>query len=206
LSFSYTKICYTESTDFGEETMPVVEVHVLEGYAPEAKSRLTTALTQAVRFVVPAPDDAITVLVHEYPSENYARGGTTRTPAPALPNPADLVLDYLRLMEARDLSAAEAMLSEEFEMVFPGTAPMRTLDALIEWAAPRYRSVTKTFRAVEAFQGDGAAVVYTRGDLAGEWHDGTPFEGIRFVDRFEVKGGKIARQEVWNDIAEVRPQ
>ena len=28
------------------------------------------------------------------------------------------------------------------------------------------------------------------------------FEGIRFVDRFEVAGGRITRQDVWNDLAE----
>jgi 4-oxalocrotonate tautomerase family enzyme len=186
--------------------MPVVELHVLEGYAPEEKSRLTTALTQAVRFVVPAPDEAITVMVHEYAAENYARGGVSRTPAPALPDPAALVLAYLKHMEARDLTAAQDMLAEGFEMIFPGAAPMQSLEALVDWAAPRYRFVTKTYEAVDAFQGSDAAIVYTRGTLAGEWPDGTPFEGIRFIDRFEVKGGQITRQEVWNDIAEVRPQ
>jgi len=185
--------------------MPIVEAHVLEGYSGTEKQRLTTALTQAVRFVVPAPDEAITVLLHEYPSDAYARGGVARTPAPALPDPGELVRRYLSLMEARDLDAAQALLAPGFEMVFPGTAPMRSLQELIDWAAPRYRFVTKTFDAIEAFQGDGAAVVYTRGTLAGEWPDGTAFDGIRFVDRFEVKAGQITRQDVWNDIAEVRP-
>jgi hypothetical protein len=47
-------------------------------------------------------------------------------------------------------------------------------------------------------------VVYIKGTLSGEWPDGTPFEGIRFIDRFEIKGGKLISQEVWNDIAEER--
>jgi len=29
-----------------------------------------------------------------------------------------------------------------------------------------------------------------------------PFEGVRFVDRFEVAGGLLTRQDVWNDLAE----
>jgi hypothetical protein len=29
---------------------------------------------------------------------------------------------------------------------------------------------------------------------------------VRFIDRFEVVGGLILRQEVWNDLAEVRPR
>lgn len=48
--------------------MPIVEAHILEGYSPSDKSRLTSALTDAIRFVVPAPDEAITVMLHEYPS------------------------------------------------------------------------------------------------------------------------------------------
>ena len=33
---------------------------------------------------------------------------------------------------------------------------------------------------------------------------GACFEGIRFIDRFEVIDGKITKQDVWNDMAEVR--
>ncbi|MEM9141148.1 MAG: nuclear transport factor 2 family protein [Pseudomonadota bacterium] len=185
--------------------MPVVEVHGLDGCASEARSRLTAALTQAIRSVDPAPDGAITVLIREGPAGTDANGGDTQTKPPALPDPCELVLKYLSLMEARDLSAAQAMLADDFEMIFPGTAPMRSLEELVEWAAPRYRSVNKTYDAIEAFQGDGGAIVYTRGTLAGAWPDGTPFNGIRFIDRFEVEGSKIIRQDVWNDIAEVRP-
>ena len=39
--------------------MPIIEAHILEGYSPDEKSRLTTALTDPERFVVPAPDEAI---------------------------------------------------------------------------------------------------------------------------------------------------
>jgi len=49
-----------------------------------------------------------------------------------------------------------------------------------------------------------ASVVYCRGTLQGQYHDESRFEGIRFIDRFEVIGGKIIKQDVWNDMAEVR--
>lgn len=184
--------------------MPIVEIHLLEGYDAEAKRRLGERLTDAVRFVVPAPPEAITVMVHEMKSEEYFRGGQTRTPAPPLPNPADLVRTYLSLMEAREIAAAEAMLGDGFQMVFPGTQPMKTLQELIDWAAPRYRFVKKTYEGFDAMQGTDAAIVYTRGTLSGEWPDGKAFAGIRFIDRFEVAGGKITRQDVWNDIAEIK--
>ncbi len=184
--------------------MPIVEAHVLEGYAPDAKRRLVRALTDAVRFVVPAPDEAITVMLHDYAAENYGRGGQMRQPAPALPDPEKIVLDYLAAMEAREIDRAQALLGEGFVMTFPGAEPMTSLAELIAWAKGRYRFVKKTYEASEAFHSNGAAVVYTRGTLAGEWPDGTAFEGIRFIDRFELTGGKITRQDVWNDLAEVR--
>ena len=185
--------------------MPIVEAHILEGYSPDDKLRLTTALTDAIRFVVPAPDEAITVMLHEHRPENYARGGERRSPAPALRDPVEIVRAYLDAMEARELAVAEGLLGPGFTMTFPGTGPMTTLADLVEWAKDRYRFVTKTYEAFEAFPSDGAAVVYTRGTLSGEWPDGSAFSGIRFIDRFALRDGKIVRQDVWNDIAEMRP-
>lgn len=184
--------------------MPIVEIHLLEGYDADAKRRLGEALTDAVRLVVPAPSEAITVMMHEMKTAEYYRGGQTRTPAPPLPDPADLVRTYLGLMEAREVAAAEAMLGTGFQMVFPGTPPMKTLQELINWAAPRYRFVKKTYEGFDAMQGVDAAIVYTRGTLSGEWPNGEAFADIRFIDRFEVTGGKITRQDVWNDIAEIK--
>lgn len=190
--------------------MPIVETHILEGYDGPEKARLVAALTDAIRFVVPAPDEAITVMLREMPAENYARGGQRRSPAPALPDPAAIVRAYLDAMEARDLAAAQSYLGDGFQMVFPGTAPMSSLTDLVDWAAGRYRFVTKTYDAMEAFAGGGAPagvrVVYARGTLAGEWPDGRPFSGIRFIDRFELTGDRITRQDVWNDLGESKLQ
>lgn len=184
--------------------MPVVEAHVMQGYTAEEQARLARALTGAVKLVVPAPDEAITVLIHEVAPAGYMRGGRGRAPAPALPDPCAVVLDYLARMEARDLDGACALLGAGFVMHFPGAAPMHELAELIDWSKGRYTRVAKTYDGVEALHADGAAVVYARGTLHGEWLDGTAFDGIRFIDRFEISGGRIIRQDVWNDMGEVR--
>ena len=119
-------------------------------------------------------------------------------------DPAKLVLEYLGRMESRDLVAAKSYLSDDFEMVFPGGTTMSTLEDLVNWAAPRYRFVKKMYESTEVLPDASDAVVYTRGTLSGAWPDGALFSGIRFIDRFEVRNGKIARQDVWNDIAETR--
>jgi len=48
--------------------------------------------------------------------------------------------------------------------------------------------------------------VYCTGTLEGVWLDGRAFSGVRFIDRFEVAEGRIRRQDVWNDLAEVAPR
>lgn len=187
--------------------MPIVELHVLDGYDSTEKQRLGEALTDAVRFVVPASPDLVTVMIHDLPRENYYRGRTTRVPAAARPDPAALVQKFLRAMEAREIDSAQAMLGEGFTMSFPAAPPMHTLQELIEWAKPRYRFVKKSYDGYDAMQGPGdQAIVYCRGTLSGEWPDGEAFAGIRFIDRFEVTDGKITRQEVWNDIADIKAQ
>lgn len=123
----------------------------------------------------------------------------------ALMDPAQLVRSFLAAMEARDIALAQSYLAEGFEMTFPGTAPMHTLQELIAWSAPRYKFVTKTYDGFDAIPSENnLAVVYCRGTLSGEWPDGTAFEGIRFIDRFEVFADKLIKQEVWNDIAETK--
>ena len=185
--------------------MPVIEAHVLEGYSDDDKARICRALTDAIRSVIPAPPEAVTVMLHEMSASHYSRGGAAREPAPALPDPQALVRRFLDAMEARDLPAAQAMLAEGFEMRFPGTAPMHGLQELVDWSKPRYRFVRKSYARFDTAAGADCAVVHCHGTLRGEWPDGSAFEGIRFIDRFEVRDGRIARQDVWNDIAEVRP-
>ena len=89
-------------------------------------------------------------------------------------------------------------------MVFPGDARMTRLEVLVEWASGRYRSVAKDYERFDQCWGEGVTVVYCSGTLRGTWLDGTAFQGIRFVDRFELADGRIRRQEVWNDLAEAR--
>jgi hypothetical protein len=109
-----------------------------------------------------------------------------------------VVRDYLAAMERRDLAAAKAMLAPGFHMVFPGGRRFDTLEALVEWARTRYRSARKTYERFDA-AGD---VVYCFGTLYGEWLDGTPYSGIRFIDRFTVRDSRLVDQHVWNDLAE----
>ena len=185
--------------------MPIVEVQLIDGYGDDAKHRLGQALTAAVQTVVPAPPEAITILMHEIAPSAYMRGGTRRTPAPALHDPVALVRGFLDAMEARDLDAAQACLAEGFHMTFPSGKKMTALSDLVEWSKTRYGFVRKTYTRFDVAPSLEGPSVYCYGTLAGKWLDGSAFEGIRFIDRFSVRGDKLADQQVWNDMAEVRP-
>lgn len=117
-----------------------------------------------------------------------------------------LCLDFLAALEARDLGRARDMISDGFEMTFPGDVRFREFDDLLEWAAPRYRRIAKEIERVEETSAGEVVAIHVSGTLHGEWMDGTPFQGIRFIDRFEIRAGRITRQEVWNDMGEAFPR
>ncbi|MEQ9812123.1 MAG: tautomerase family protein [Azospirillaceae bacterium] len=184
--------------------MPVVTVTLIEGYAPDVKRRLGERLTAAIRAVIDAPLEGVTVAIHETRADGYMRGGQQRVPGAPLPHPEDVVRDYLGAMETRHLDQAARFLAGDFEMVFPGGVRMRTPDDLAAWASTRYRTAAKDYEAFESLATEAGSVVYCRGTLRGAWLDGSAFAGIRFIDRFLVSGGLIRRQEVWNDLGEAR--
>ena len=74
-------------------------------------------------------------------------------------------------------------------------------EELVEFSRGRYRNVAKIYDRFDASWADDGAIVYCFGTLYGHWLDGVAFEGIRFIDRFEVTDGMISRQDVWNDLA-----
>lgn len=120
-------------------------------------------------------------------------------------DPAAVVRTYLDAMERRDLAAAQALLTAGFVMTFPGGREFRSLEALVDSAKGRYKRALKTYDRYDvapAATADGAAVVYCFGTLRGELLNGEAYSGIRFIDRFTVRDGKLVDQMVWNDMAE----
>lgn len=182
--------------------MPVIRTTLIEGYDDETRRRLSERLTDAVRATIAAPLDGITVIIEEVKPSSYMRGRTARTPGAPAAAAADIVREFLGAMEARDLDAARGFLADGFSMTFPGGARFTQLEELVEWGRGRYRFVRKRYQAFEEVFGANGPAVYCHGTLEGEWPDGTPFEGIRFIDRFEIVDGKLRDQQVWNDLAE----
>ncbi len=184
--------------------MPVISITLLPGYSTEAEHKLVARVALAARSVIAAPAAGTTVFVNH--ANTYQRDGRVISAGgPERVDASALVRCFLDRMQQRDLTAAAKLLAPEFQMRFPGGAPMHRLEQLVERSRAQYRSVAKTYEGFdESWTGDGA-VVYCFGSLHGEWLDGSAFDGIRFIDRFEVSNGLISRQDVWNDLALHKP-
>lgn len=114
---------------------------------------------------------------------------------------AELVDTYLQLCEDRDLEAAARYLSPDVRMEFPGGEVYGSLAELVASSGGKYRWVRKRRTRFAVGEIDGQTTVTSIGTLYGEALDGSPFEGIRYVDFFVVGGdGLIREQLVWNDL------
>ena len=185
--------------------MPVISITLLPGYSAEAEERLVGRVTLAARSVIAAAAAGTTVFVNH--AHTYQRDGRVFSKGgPECANASELTRHFLALMQARDLAAASALLAPDFVMHFPGHTAMHTLGELVDWAKGRYTSVAKDYERFDESWADGFTVVYCSGTLRGVWLDGSSFEGVRFIDRFEIADGKIRRQDVWNDLAETLAQ
>jgi hypothetical protein len=114
----------------------------------------------------------------------------------------EIVTSYLRLVEERRLDEASPYLAAGVEIVFPGGRSFSSLAEQVAAAGTRYRSIRKVFNGYDVVDGGEATVVYVYGELEGEDVTGTPFAGVRFIDRFELVDGLITNHRVWNDLAE----
>lgn len=180
--------------------MPVISITMLPGYSNEVESRLVGRVATAARSVVASPAAGTTVFVNH--AQTYQRDGKVLSGgAPARADASQLVHRFLDHMQERDLPAAARLLAPGFTMRFPGSPVMHRLEELVAFSRQRYRSVAKTYERFDESWTDEGAVVVCFGTLHGQWLDGSAFEGIRFIDRFEVAQDLIVRQDVWNDLA-----
>ncbi|MGM4931545.1 nuclear transport factor 2 family protein [Tardiphaga sp. 619_E2_N8_5] len=115
---------------------------------------------------------------------------------------ADLVERFLVASMVPDPETAGTLMSADVAITFTGGRKFKHPRDATAFNAMRYKWVKKKMERTDASPGNGETIVYNTGTLFGEWHDGTPFEGNRYVDRFVVRGGKIVKMDVWNDSAE----
>lgn len=117
-------------------------------------------------------------------------------------DPIETVTTFLRLVEARDLEAAAPYLADDVVITFPGGRTFSNLDDQVASSSGRFKGVSKVFERFDVATDGEDTVVYAFGTLQGESLGGRSFSGVRFIDRFVLRGGVIVDQRVWNDMAE----
>src|SRR4030095_2605663 len=104
-----------------------------------------------------------------------------------------IVEEYLRLHMIPDPDAARQFCAPGLEIHFTGNRLMRDPAEAQGLKPARYKWGKKKFGPTHVVAGGTLeeTTVYQTGTLYGEWLDGTPFEGNRYVDRYFVRRGKI---------------
>jgi hypothetical protein len=115
---------------------------------------------------------------------------------------AEIVRAYLEASMIPDPEGAARYMKPGAPIIFTGGRLFDHPSGPSGFNAMRYRRVRKRMERFDVCPADGETVVYSIGTLHGEWPDGTPFEGNRYVDRFVVRDGLIVKMDVWNDSAE----
>jgi hypothetical protein len=115
---------------------------------------------------------------------------------------AAIVEKFLVASMVPDPETAARYIADDLAITFTGGRKYRHPRETTAFNAGRYKWVKKKMERSDVVPGRGETIVYNLGTLYGEWPDGTPFEGNRYVDRFVVRGGKIVQMDVWNDSAE----
>jgi hypothetical protein len=135
---------------------------------------------------------------HDMPPARAAVAQSTDETAEA----ADIVERFLVASMVPDPETAAKYMAADVAITFTGGRKFAHPREAAGFNAMRYKWVKKKIERTDISARTGETIVYNTGTLYGEWPDGTPFEGNRYLDRFVVRGGKIVQMDVWNDSAE----
>jgi ketosteroid isomerase-like protein len=112
---------------------------------------------------------------------------------------------FLQAVSNRNLERAAALTADDFNMVVSGGHQFDNLPSFVAYSGTRQRSVAKHTDRFEALTAEDGVVVYCFGTMSGAWLDGSPYQNVRYIDRFLIRNGKIAAMNVWSDMADFRP-
>lgn len=123
-------------------------------------------------------------------------------PFNSLSKEADIVRLYLEASMKPDPELAATYVAADVVITFTGGKVFDHPSGPTSINKNRYAWVKKRLGRFDECHGTDGVVVYSLGTLYGEWPDGEPFEGNRYIDRFLIRDNKIVTMDVWNDSAE----
>ena len=117
----------------------------------------------------------------------------------------ETVKTFLDALMRRDMDSVSGLLGPGFRMTVSGGHVFTSPAEFAAFSKGRHKGARKKNTQYDAMHGEDCTVVYARGSMAGTWNDDSVFEGVRYIDRFEVAHGKIVDMRVWSDMSEFRP-
>ncbi|NCT96161.1 MAG: nuclear transport factor 2 family protein [Comamonadaceae bacterium] len=115
----------------------------------------------------------------------------------------ELIERFIRAVNNGDADAAQRCLTPDVQLVFPGPTRFQRVADFLALSGPRYQRVAYTYGAMELAQShQGHTVVFAQGTVSGVFANGQAFDGVRYIDRFDIDNGLIASKEVWSDMAD----
>jgi phenylpyruvate tautomerase PptA (4-oxalocrotonate tautomerase family) len=180
--------------------MPLIECTLIKGYSALSRRLVSERITDAACSAIGAGPDFVTVTIKEVDPDNYMCGRVNQPAAKALDQADDIVSAYLTSLGEGDLKTASRFLSNDFEMICPGSIKFKTLEEFIEWTQNLYSKILKTILSTNVSFCGLDSTVFCHGPLAGTWKNGDAFSDVRFIDRFDVSEGVINSHEIWNDL------
>lgn len=120
--------------------------------------------------------------------------------------PTDVAKAFLEAMGRRDFEAMEKLMAPEFKMTVSGGLVFRHPREFAANSRTKQRSAKKTTDRYDEIKTADGGIVFAMGSMAGEWNNGTAYANIRYIDRFEIRSGKIVDMHVFSDMADFRPK
>ncbi len=113
--------------------------------------------------------------------------------------PREIVEEFFARMEDNRRQSVDELFADTALITVPGEqfSGPNAATAFLEFLEPRYDWAAKEF---DRWIVEGETVIST-GTLYGVDNDGLEFEGVRYVDIYEVSDGLISRLDIYNDLA-----
>lgn len=96
------------------------------------------------------------------------------------------------------------LFADDVTITVPGArfeGPDAPAELLAFFGPPRYEWADKEFDRWIESEGENGGQVVSIGHLYGVDSAGEAFDGVRYVDVYEIRDGLIRRLDVWNDLA-----
>ncbi|MCZ6638699.1 MAG: nuclear transport factor 2 family protein, partial [Candidatus Dadabacteria bacterium] len=86
-----------------------------------------------------------------------------------------------------DRAVTDELMAPDIKITFVGGRKFDKPEDIKSFNSERFRDLKKKIERYDVAFEDNETTVYCIGTLYGEWPDGEPFEGNRYVDRFVIR-------------------